>query len=102
MEKEEIPSKEVNKKRIGCWQLSALFIYGVLIVLSIPLVEGVYLHFLSDKKICNQVLAEEISQRQASEFLMRKGGWRVGGGEDSILYMCAAYLKANDEVKGKQ
>ena len=54
MEKEEIPSKEVNKKRIGCWQLSALFIYGVLIVLSIPLVEGVYLHFLSDKKICNQ------------------------------------------------
>jgi len=29
-------------------------------------------------------------------------GWRVGGGEDSILYMCAAYLKANDEVKGKQ
>ena len=55
-----------------------------------------------DKKICNQVLAEEISQRQASEFLMRKGGWRVGGGEDSILYMCAAYLKANDEVKEKQ
>tara|TARA_B100000579_G_scaffold366549_1_gene326440 strand:- start:119 stop:424 length:306 start_codon:yes stop_codon:yes gene_type:complete len=99
--KEEIPSNEVNAKRIGCWQLSALCIYGVLIVLSIPLVEGLYLHFLSSKRICNQVLAEEISQRQASEFLIRKG-WRVGGGEDSILYMCDAYLKANDEVKGKQ
>ena len=101
MAKEEIPSNEVNAKRIGCWQSSALFIYGLLIVLSIPLVEGLYLHFLSSKRICNQVLAEEISQRQASEFLIRKG-WRVGGGEDSILYMCDAYLKANDEVKGKQ
>ena len=101
MAKEEISSNEVNAKRIGCWQLSALCIYGVLIVLSIPLVEGLYLHFLSSKRICNQVLAEEISQRQASEFLMSKG-WRVGGGEDSILYMCDAYLKANDEVKGKQ
>ena len=101
MAKEEIPSNEVNAKRIGCWQLSALFIYGVLIVLSIPLVEGLYLHFLSSQRICNQVLAEEISQRRASEFLMRKG-WRVGGGEDSILYMCAAYLKANDEVKVNQ
>jgi len=98
----ENSSKGVKGKRIGFWQLAALFIYGFLIVLSIPLVENLPLLFSSSKRICNQVLSGEISQRQASEFLMRKGGWRVGGGEDSILYMCAAYLKANDEVKGKQ
>ena len=95
MEKEEIPSKEVNKKRIGCWQLSALFIYGVLIVLSIPLVEGVYLHFLSSKSICKRLLSGEITEQKASDVLISKGGWR-GGGEGALFYQCGYFLKGEE------
>ena len=102
MGEKENSSKEVKGKRIGFWQLAALFIYGFLIVLSIPLVENLPLLFSSSKRICNQVLSGEISQRQASGFLVSKENWRLGVQEDWVLYNCAALLKERDGVKGKQ
>ena len=43
------------------------------------------------KKVCKQLLAEEITEKKASDILIGNG-WR-GGGQDTLVYHCGYFLK---------